>query len=337
MAACQITIEFDRSDKTYCSGETVRGQVHVQALQDLTSNGVTLTQFWKTHGTGTPDTGPETGQTLGQPGVMAAGETRSYDFAFVPEPVPLTYEGHLIFIDHFVRVDVDIAWGSDGKLEQPFNLEPGRLTGQEPDEQRELEIKPESSPVLAGLILLLSTGCLLMTLYETWQYLVPAILVVCAGLLVQKTMLFYRLGEVQLKTPDLTVHSGERWPVRLQFKPPKDLRINGLQVTVCCVETARSGGGEHRTTKTNTVYEEVHDIQRAGRLSGGRAFRKTLKLPFPDSKAFSFEGRNNTVVWTVEFHLDLPGFPDWKQTETVQFLPAREQPVPKKSRTQPDP
>ena len=333
MATCQITIEFDRSDKTYCSGETVRGQVHVQALQDLNSRGVTLTQFWKTHGTGTPDTGPETGQTLGQPGAMAAGETRSYDFAVVPEPVPLTYEGHLIFIDHFVRVDVDIAWGSDAKLEQLFNLEPGRLSGQEPDEQRALDIKPEASPVLAGLILLLSTGCLLIALYKTWQFLIPAVLFVCAGLLVQKTMLFYRLGEVQLKTPGLTVHSGERWPVRLRFKPPKDLRINGLQVTVCCVETARSGGGEHRTTKTNTVYEEVHDIQRAGRLSGGRAFRKTLKLPFPDSKAFSFEGRNNTVVWTVEFHLDLPGFPDWKQTETVQFLPAREQPVPKKSRT----
>ena len=37
MSKCDISIKFDRPDRTYRGGETVSGEVHVQVNKDITS------------------------------------------------------------------------------------------------------------------------------------------------------------------------------------------------------------------------------------------------------------------------------------------------------------
>ena len=55
MSRCDITIEFDRANRTYLGGETVSGEVHVMVNKDTTSDGIVLENMWKTHGYGNPD------------------------------------------------------------------------------------------------------------------------------------------------------------------------------------------------------------------------------------------------------------------------------------------
>ncbi len=61
---------------------------------------------------------------------LFAGEVRTYPFSFVADRQPLTYHGHYVNIDHYVRVEVDVPWAIDPKLEEDYVL----LAGATPEE-----------------------------------------------------------------------------------------------------------------------------------------------------------------------------------------------------------
>ena len=117
MSKCDISIEFDAENRTYRGGETVSGRVLVEVNKDLTSNGIKLIHFWQTHGYGNTDAGERVEEMLDTDSQLFAGEVRTYPFSFVADRQPLTYHGHYVNIDHYVRVEVDVPWAIDPKLE----------------------------------------------------------------------------------------------------------------------------------------------------------------------------------------------------------------------------
>ena len=90
MSKCDITIEFDRSDATYHGGETVSGTAQVTVNKNLTSRGITLSHFWKTHGRGNTDTGEIHEKILATDAQLVAGETFSFPFSFETKLEPIT-------------------------------------------------------------------------------------------------------------------------------------------------------------------------------------------------------------------------------------------------------
>ena len=78
MARCEISIEFDRSDRQYRGGESVSGSVHVVAKQDLTYDSITLIGAWHCHGYGLPVTRDVCGSLLDSAARLQAGERRSF-------------------------------------------------------------------------------------------------------------------------------------------------------------------------------------------------------------------------------------------------------------------
>ena len=82
MSKCDISITFDQPDRTYRGGDTVSGEVHVQVNKDITSNGIHLTQHWKTHGYGNTDGDDHHGETLAEQSQLTAGQTMTFPFSF---------------------------------------------------------------------------------------------------------------------------------------------------------------------------------------------------------------------------------------------------------------
>ena len=73
--------------------------------------------------------------------------------------------------------------------------------------------------------------------------LVPIGLIIVAIVWMVGRAVASRLGEVQLEIPLVIVAPGENWPVRIQFRPRKQFRINGVYVTLSGKESAKSGSG----------------------------------------------------------------------------------------------
>ena len=127
MSKCDITIDFDRDDATYRGGETVSGTARVTVNKDLTSKGITLSHFWKTHGRGNTNTGEVHEEILASDAQLVAGETFKFPFSFEADVEPITYHGTLINVDHFVKIQVDVPWARDPKLEAEYILRPGKI------------------------------------------------------------------------------------------------------------------------------------------------------------------------------------------------------------------
>ena len=326
MSKCDISIKFDRPDRTYRGGETVSGEVHVQVNKDITSDGIHLTSFWKTHGYGNTDGGGDHSETLADKSQLTAGQTMTFPFSFVADRQPMTYHGHHINVDHYVKVAVDVPWAFDPKDEEEFILLPGKRPPEVTGQRDEMVVFASNSSMK------LPPGCMkalwifmyiaLAVMAVVFLPLIPIVLLVLAAFWARKKMLASRLGKVELQTPHLVVGVGEDWPLELQFTPKKNCQINGIEVKIRCRESATSGSGTNKTTHHHLVLEKIHVLELADELTSGELFDRRYSVPFPETGAYSLYKGSNRIEWTVEVRIDIPAFPDWKSKQTVQVLPA---------------
>ena len=311
MSKCDITIEFDRSDATYCGGETVSGTARVVVNKNLTSRGITLSHFWKTHGRGNTDTGEIHEKILATDAQLVAGETFSFPFSFETKLEPITYHGNFINIDHFVKIQVDVPWARDPKLESEYILLPGKNPRAANNlKQHSIEIDG-SNP------------------WWVWFFIIPLLVVFGPILLpmyiyskLKNKAIAKRLGDVELETAEQTHAPGGTWKNRLRFTPKRDVRINGIRARLKVHEVAVSGSGTNTTTHTHTLHDETLTIEPEGVLSVGKSFHREIEVPIPEITAYSFHSGSNNINWSTEIRIDLPGIPDWKEEGELEVIPA---------------
>ena len=312
MSKCDITIDFDRKDATYRGGETVSGTARVTVNKNLTSKGITLSHFWKTHGRGNTDQGEVHEEIIATDAKLVAGETFNFPFSFETALEPVTYHGTLINIDHFIKIQVDVPWARDPKLEAEYILLPGKAPPQLEDHD---DFEAKATPKWVVLLLWLVFGPLLLML-------LPILLPVYIYTSIKNSMIKRRLGEVELETVDQTVPPGGSWTGTLRFTPKRDVSINGINARLVCEESATSGSGTNRTTYTEKVHTQVHSVEPEGLLLAGKPFEKQISVPFPEINTYSFSNYDNNINWSIEIRIDLPGVPDWKQEEHATVVPA---------------
>lgn len=326
MSKCQISISFDRSDKIYYGGETVRGTVRLLVDEQTKSNGVKLTHRWRTHGRGNSDSGLPDDIILVEPRILQAGEQFEFPFAVTSPSHPVTYRGHLVYIDHYVRVDVDVPWAKNPYAEEEYELRPGvrpeLFTG---ERNKVVSLTAQATATNVGpigkTILWIIVGIILAVVAMTAVFLLPIILIVVAFIWIKKKALKSRLGEVEVSVPHVVVAPTEDWTFGIRFTPRKSFIVNSVYAELIAEESATSGSGTNKTTHKHKVLTEKHVLREGGPLQFEQLVDEKIIITFPDTKAYSFELSNNSLKWTVNFCIDIPGFPDWTHTEALQVVP----------------
>ena len=326
MSKCQISINFDRSDRIYYGGETVRGTVRLLVDEQTKSNGVKLTHRWKTHGRGNSDSGLPDEIILVEPRILQAGEQLEFPFAVTSPTHPITYRGHLVYIDHYVRVDVDVPWAKNPYAEEEYELRPGirpeLFTG---ERNKVVSLTAQTTATNIGpigkTILWSILALLLVAVAMTALFLLPIILVVVGFIWVKKKALKSRLGEVEVSVPHVVVAPTEDWTFGIRFTPRKSFVVNSIYAELIAEESATSGSGTNKTTHKHKVLTEKHILREGGLLDLEALVDEKITITFPATNAYSFELSDNSMKWTVNFCIDIPGFPDWTHTEALQVVP----------------
>ncbi len=324
MSKCDISIRFDRADRTFAGGDPVTGHVTIQVNEDVNCKGIRLWHQWKTHGRGNAAYGPKETIELAPAGPLVAGETLNFPFSLTAPLHPVTYRGHHINVDHYVGVEVDVPWAFNPKAHEEYILN----GGEPPPEfagSRGAVISLEKPAAQAGLILSLILGTILVglavALLFVAAFLLPIILIIAAIVWLRRTAVYRRLGEVELTMPHVIVAPGEDWPLRLRFQPRKQFRINGISVKLLCRESATSGSGTSATTHTHKVLEQKIELRPAGLLEPDTPVDQSFSLSFPVTSAYSFKASDNKIEWTAEVRIDIPRFPDWSKSQALQVVP----------------
>ncbi|MFO0979544.1 MAG: hypothetical protein U0996_24275 [Planctomycetaceae bacterium] len=322
---CDVRILFDRSNRTWRGGESVTGRVIVTVNLETKSNGIRLTHSWKTHGRGNTDSGPKETELLQEAGMLLPGQNLEFPFSFSAPLFPVTYHGHLISIDHYVTAEVDVSWARNPSAEEDFIVLPGAVPTQFTGARDQIvSLKPEanqSTGMIAKIILFLVLGALLVAVAMLATLLLPVVLIVAVWLWLKSQALKMRLGKVELAMPIKVVAPGESWPVSLKFTARRSFVINSISLKISGIESAASGSGTDKTTHTHQLLLENHLLREGGTVEAGETVEEILQIPFPDSEAFSFEAADNSIKWTAEVRIDIPRFPDWTSTETLQLVP----------------
>lgn len=325
MSKCDIRITFDREDRTYRGGDTVRGEVHISVNKDIQCNGVVLTYYWRTHGRGNRDTGTKRKLQLSESAPLTAGEELHLPFEFQAECWPLTFHGSYIYLDHYVHVGVDVPWAIDPKHEEEYILLPGVRPPEITGDRGEVisltggggtEVKGIWKVLLYGFL-----GVILVMMSFAVMMLIPFLLVGGLGWWIWKTVIASRVGKVDLQIPHVVVAPGEELPVQLAFTPKKTFSVNGIHVKLICRESATSGSGTNKTTHHNTLIEQTFPIREAGSLLAGQRVDEQVLVQLPETQAWSLATSDNKVTWYAETRIDIPRFPDWSQKTNLQMLP----------------
>ncbi len=324
MSKCDIRITFDNTDRQFRGGDVVSGEVHVLVNKDIRSNGIILTHYWRTHGRGNTDRGPQQEIRLSEMEPLQAGEELHLPFEFTAARWPLTYSGHYINVDHYVHVAVDVSWAIDPKQVEEYILIPGKQPPEFSGARSELVEFKQSKNELSGMGKWILYGflSLFVVLFSVmFIFLIPVFLVIGGGVWGWKKMIASRVGDVVLETPHIVVGPGEKWPVMLSFTPKKTFAINEITLKIFAEEAATSGSGTDSTTSHHTLYEEVSTLHPAGTLMAGERFSEQFEFELPDTHAWSLDTSDNTIKWWAEVRIDIPRFPDWKKRVDLQMIP----------------
>ena len=324
MSKCDLSLRFDREDRTYAGGETVTGRAVIRVNEDVTCKGIRLTHQWKTHGRGNTDAGPKETIELAPAGPLVSGETLDFPFSLTSPTHPLTYRGNLINVDHYVMVEVDVPWAFNPKLQEEYILRAGKPPGEFAGTRSaviSLAAKPQKLGPIGTVIVFAVLAVILIMLSAVAMFLLPIILIVVGYFWVRSRALASRLGEVQLTMPHVVVAPGEDWPVRIQFHPRKQFRINGIFLKLLGKESAKSGSGTKSTTHTHPILEHKVEIRPAGMIEADVPVDEKLSIVFPETSAYTLEASDNKIEWTAEVRIDIPRFPDWSKSQTLQVVP----------------
>ncbi len=345
MSKCDLSIELDRTDHLYRIGDTVRCTVYVSVDENVTCNALTITNMWKTHGKGNRDSKTLSEEELFK-GEWQAGEY-TYSYSFELKEGPLTYRGHYINIDRYIKVRADIPWAIDPKTEIEYIVEKG---GQSPEanEYNDLNANAYSQHkhikklrsmidnpmaifkygVIASLVLIGIGGLINYSVFFTNNAFGEPILgfiLMGAGIfigvkMIMKKILFGKVGRVTFEVQPSSLRATDETEIRFEFTPNVDLDVNKITFSLIGLESATSGSGTNRSTVTHEFHKTELELTRKGLLMRDMPVMERTTIEIPVDAPHTFIAMNNRILWTIRASMDIDKSPDWHKTERIEIL-----------------
>lgn len=318
MSKCELQIVFDRTDRTYRPGDTVRGTVLVVTHEPVQCDALLLTTRWETHGAGNRDAGTEQKWTLFR-GQWLPEQLYEYPFSFPAPPGPPTYHGHYLNVDHYVRVQADVPWSFDPKAAEEYVLLPG--PSQYPGQPN-----PAAMQASAGgnSVVLAVVGIVMIVIGVFFLCPMGLLIPVGVGLIawsLRRIVAEWRTGTVRATWGRLHVTPGETVPMRLEFTPGGNLHVSAIRATLRAREECVRGSGTDKKTSRHVLHESVTVLAEEGTLPRGQTASFQTDIAIPSTACYSFSASSNRLIWEVETVVAIPGWPDWAETRVLCVRP----------------
>ncbi|MEO1618781.1 MAG: hypothetical protein AAFV88_23220 [Planctomycetota bacterium] len=326
MAKCDLTIELDEPERIYRGGEKVSGRVYVSVDANVRCKALEVQSGWRTHGKG--NVAKKTIETVTLfDGDWTAGDNLSYRFELTVSEWPPSYHGNFVNVDHYIDARVKIPWAFDPKAAKEFIVRPLELPDlAKTDEQKASEILTNSLGIIVGAFALVAVvlilGAFVANPIAGFFGLVvfsPVALFLGGKFLLPRWL----LGNVETELLTHQLTPGESILARLSFEPRRRVTVNAITAKLSGSEVCVSGSGSNRTTHRNEFYDETRVLENATVLEAGVGKTFELEFPVPGDAPYSFDLPDNDLKWSIDLHVDIPRWPDWKRSLSFQVVPGQ--------------
>ncbi len=345
MAKCDVTVSLDRAEPVYRPTETVSGTVDVRTNTRCQCQQLTVSLNWRTAGKGNQVTGEPVVQRLGDHD-WQAGQSQQFDFELAAPDGPLSYDGEVLRIEWFAQARVDVDWAADPKSE-PVGLSLLRWSSEDvlaqganyregprhydgeycqgPTVKQGNKVFEPATAAGCGGVALAVGGLCIATLSEAGINLGVAALIVALMLLfyaIPKLLARSRVGEPQVQIEPEIVRPGEAVHVQLALDPRRKVRLNEITSKLRGREVVVRGSGKNSKTSTHELHEKAKTLVAEKVLKSGQKHTFETDFTIPENAPPSFGAPGNELVWQIELHVDIAGWPDWKQQRRIVVQPA---------------
>lgn len=344
MKKCWIQIELDDNKSSHAPGELITGTIVVKVLEQCRCEQLTLCCQRRARGGGVGDEiRSEPLLTVTVREEWLAGQELRYAFRLEAPGQPLTYHGHLVSVDWFLRAEAHVSWFLEPPhwAEEPFQLVPAETqpsapaaTGPGPDSCHTLEMEAPPSTSLGCLFSLgfFALFFLSVPLIERFPPLIP--IAALSGVLLhqlwQRKPAWNRaMGRLWLDSAAVT--PGGSTGLRVQLRPHKRLREHDLSVSLECVELVTRRDKEEETTLQEKAVYTAPLLTCTNRpLSAGELLElPSVSLAIPSGAPTSFKLENRELRWRLRLELKRKG----DRRTFFQLVPFKVHPPPPRSRT----
>lgn len=337
MSKCDILITLDNASRTFRGGEAARGKVIVHVHETFECKRITIAEYWQTHGRGNTDRGRKHEVSL-YTGGLDAGRTYEFPFEVELPAFPVTYHGHYINVDHYLHVQVHVAWAFDPKTIMDIVITPGGQGRSDAPPTRPGAALMTAHrgglnkvALIAGIVMLIAG---VIFLFPCGLVLLPAgLLVILAAF--KNIFAQWRIGKVEFIAAGHELSPGDPIDAELVINPRKPAKINGITTTLIGREEAVSGSGSNRTTHKHEFYRETFALLDRGQIAPNREIRLPIGVHIPLTAAYSFHASDNNIVWQLDTTIDIPRWPDWVHNAILAVIakPGVTPPIVPRSRT----
>ncbi len=335
MSRCDININFDKSDRIFTVGEDVSGNVSITASKATVCHGVHIMWQWRTHGRGNTAKGKPSEVTHHVSGdELDEGKEYSFPFNFPAPNGPLTYRGHYLNVDWYLRARVDARGPFDPKQEEEFLLLP--TIG------KEISLGPNYSPnngsenkMTSGCSTILSFGFLAFgLLWVVITFLADAPLFpkllglpfIALGIFfvyksLRNSLALNKLGEVRVVLAENDFVPGEVLSCQVTFTPKTAIDLKHISYTLKGKEQVISGSGTNKTTHTHKLSEKQEIQLENSRFKVGEKVESKAAINIPEDAAYTFMATDNKLFWALEVVVDAKGWPNWVKSYPITVQP----------------
>jgi len=347
MSRCDLEVVLDKTDATYRPGERVKGEVRVTVNDRCDCKKLTLTRQWRTHGRGNTAKGEKEEVQIFS-GPWMPGATLRYLFDVEVPRGPVSYHGHHLNVDWYLKARADIPWAIDPKAETEFLLVPG-------EDGRDMDLGPEFDPekpggaeatagakkvmgivggifFLGGLVL---AALYVLGLFDLRPFGLPTppfglaifglFAAIAGGLIgfhgLRNVMAERTLGRVRVDCSPRDLRAGQTVRCSIQFMPRKSAQLERVTAKLEGQEMVVSGSGTNRTTHRHTIHEEEVLLSAGRPIMRGGMVAIDGSLTIPEDAPATFMADDNNLTWSVELHVDIPGSPDYKEQFSLIVRP----------------
>jgi len=350
MSVCQIEIQFDRENRTYHTGESISGVVKVRSEKDVTYPKFLLHAELREVGKG--------GLSKARQMVLKTffnretkwkkGSEYTYPFNFIAPRTPITYHGHHLSIEWFVRatVEVPFSWGrvfaTQPSGEATFLLTsdtPLRLSHSSNDLhdpirysmyeklrimldklRRHLWLLFGFAPLIGCVVIIYINSTPVARNVIQSLVLLATIAVIFAVLVLLNDAPIWlaarQLGDVEMEF--IALERNEGMVEFLQFTPKESGQIQKIEMILQIREIVEKHYASAQDTDnvklyTHTVFKgRVSDTQ-SHRIHANELFQAKLALKSDSPLPASFSSKTNKIEWLVTMTIVLTRWAKWRK------------------------
>jgi hypothetical protein len=335
MSKCELHVVCDRDDRTYKLGEAIAGKIQVLAHEAFHCRKITLVCAWRTQGRGNKPSGGEEGMVFAEDAKFQSGEVREYPFAFSARRGPVSYQGHDLSVEWYLRAQIDIPVAVDVIKEEKFMLAPGEISEEfvlGTEEQTEATSPASSFRERMGMAKVLALPFFILGLVIVFwggSNVVALLLGLAAAgfggwqlfFMLRNKLAQQKIGAVEVEIHPEKVRAGKTLECRFLFDSRDAARLRKITATLKAEERVVSGSGGLKNTHTHKVYEAVIDEANpnAVPVEGRTEIKLPVRIP-PDAPS-TFWAPDNALIWSLRVQIDIPDWPDWVQEFPLTVTP----------------